>query len=124
MRRLIEAVNLARRCLPPGGSRRKRRERPVLQLFRVKLSLGGQPQNAARKLVRPNLVVTVELERQPRLVKRCFQHRKRLWTERSTSKPATACTDSSSAKCAHVPSPQRNSWNQGLQMAQHMADIV
>ncbi len=56
-----------------------------MQTFPVKLPLGSQPQDTSRKLVRPDLVIAIELERQPGFIKGCFQDSELLWIKRSVA---------------------------------------
>ena len=61
-----------------------------MQTFPVKLPLGSQPQDTSRKLVRPDFVIAIELERQPGFIKGCFQDSELLWIKRSVAQSRTS----------------------------------
>src|ERR1700730_6370939 len=75
----IARVALAR--LAPGGGRNEALERAVVQLHRIALALHGQPQHAARELVRLDGRVADRLEGQPRFIEGGLQDDKRLGIE-------------------------------------------
>lgn len=69
-----------------------------MQTFPVKLPLGSQPQDTSRKLVRPDFVIAIELERQPGFIKGCFQDSELLWIKRSVAQSRTESGAKSRAK--------------------------
>src|SRR5580700_7621007 len=75
-------------CLAPSGCRYQPFERAVMQSHGVTLAFHGEPQDAARQLVRLHRGIAHRLERQPRFVESRLQKLERRRIEGAVVEPS------------------------------------